>query len=79
MDFHHHSIALHEKLEADHYQLEDQQPELAYYCEAKNPKTNEVVWDDWVYTEKDRKLRIREADQDGLVLTIDATPDEMWA
>ena len=79
MDFHHYSIALHEKLEADHYQLEDQQPELAYYCEAKNPQTNEIVWDDWLYTDEQRRERLEQAASAGLILTIDAEADEVWA
>lgn len=77
MDYHHASLALHEWLEEQ--QPQEQQPELAYFCQAINPATNEVIWDDWIYSRKDRLLRIREAEQDGLTLTIEATPDEVWA
>mgnify|MGYP002829366447 CR=1 FL=1 len=44
MDFHHASLALNEWLEATAPQPQDQQPELAYYCEAINPATKEVAW-----------------------------------
>ena len=77
MDYHHASLALQEWLEEQ--QPQDQQPELAYYCEAINPATNEVAWDDWLYTDEQRTKRLEEAAAAGLTLTIEATPDEVWA
>ena len=79
MDFHHASLALNEWLEATAPQPEDPQPELAYYCEAINPATNEVAWDDWLYTDEQRRQRLEEAAAAGLTLTIEETPDEVWA
>ena len=79
MDAFNTSLALHEWLEATAPQPEDQQPELAYYCEAINPATNEVAWDDWLYTDEQRRQRLEQAAAAGLTLTIEETPDEVWA
>ena len=79
MDFHHASLALNEWLEATAPQPQDQQPELAFYCEAINPATNEVAWDDWLDTDEQRRQRLEQAAKEGLTLTIEETPDEVWA
>lgn len=77
MDYHYASLALHEWLEEQ--QPQDQQPEVAFYCKAINPATNETVWDDWLYTDEQRTQRLKEAAAAGLTLTIEETLDEVWA
>lgn len=78
MDFHNSSLALKEWLEATQPEP-PAEPERAFLCEARDPKTNELIWDDWIYSRKDRLLRIREAKQDGLNLFIDNVPCEIWS
>ena len=71
-------LALHEWLEATAPQPEDQQPERPSTARPHNPATNEAAWDDWLYTDEQRRQRLEEAAA-GLTLTIEETPDEVWA
>ena len=71
MDFHNQSLDLKDWLEWTEDYISKPQPVKAFFCEAKDPATNEVVWDDLLYSEEDKIKRLEEAYKSGLTLVID--------
>ena len=65
------SLNLKDWLEWTEDYISKPQPVKVHYCEAKDPKTNELVWDDYLYSEEDRIKRLEEAYKAGLTLIID--------
>tara|TARA_R110002020_G_scaffold384501_2_gene595482 strand:- start:1593 stop:1835 length:243 start_codon:yes stop_codon:yes gene_type:complete len=78
MDFHNSSLALNEWLEWTEDYIRKPEPVKAHYCEAKNPSTNEVIWDDLLYSDEDKIKRLEEAYKSGLILVINPKAETIY-
>jgi hypothetical protein len=81
-DYHSQSLALKDWLDLKHtawtdgFFREPRQAE-AVYCEAKDPSTGEVVWDDYVYDEEGKKECERAAAGSGLSLVFTSNQSDV--
>ena len=78
MDFHSSSLDLKDWLEWTEDYIRKPEPVKAHFCEAKDPKTNEVIWDDLLYTEEDKIKRLEEAYNSGLILVINPEAETVY-